>query len=221
MLLLTPEINGNILTGKVTVVIPCRTFPTNGEHRFFNTVYTAPVRSWHVWGSDLFFPASSIDLFAFGITSQYGVVGPLSHSVNHHPKLPPSQFYFHQDESCRPSHLSNSRLSSDDHSNLYVSPNPTISVSVKASYYSPPKGLWRRLLGADQASEEFPELAIKTLNVQERSTIDLSGFTENEVTRLIELIDSKVRIAKFERVIGETSAYWSCRFFDIRVSRNV
>ena len=49
------------------------------------------------------------------------------------------------------------------------------------------------LLQADQASNEFPRLAMEILDAQRQSTLDASQFTKDEATQLIELIDTRVR----------------------------
>ena len=47
-------------------------------------------------------------------------------------------------------------------------------------------------MGEDQvSSEEFPRLAIKILDVQRQTALDVFQFTADGVTRLIELIDRK------------------------------
>ena len=52
---------------------------------------------------------------------------------------------------------------------------------------------WRTLVGADQTSEEFPRLAMKILDAQRQTTLDVLQFAEDDVTQLIEIIDRKVR----------------------------
>jgi len=49
------------------------------------------------------------------------------------------------------------------------------------------------LLGTDGASSGFPRLAMEILEAQRRSTLDISQFTKDEVTQLVELIDTRVR----------------------------
>jgi len=51
---------------------------------------------------------------------------------------------------------------------------------------------WRMLLQADQASDEFPRLAMEILDAQRQNTLDVSQFAKDEATQLIELIDTRV-----------------------------
>ena len=60
-----------------------------------------------------------------------------------------------------------------------------------------PDDLWRTLLEADRASNELPHLAIEVLAAQRQSNLDVSQFTKEEVTQLIELIGSRVRDQKY------------------------
>lgn len=54
--------------------------------------------------------------------------------------------------------------------------------------------LWRTLLEVDRASNELPRLAMEVLIAQRQSDLDVSRFTKDEVTRLIELIEARVRV---------------------------
>jgi hypothetical protein len=45
----------------------------------------------------------------------------------------------------------------------------------------------------DQASEEFPRLAIEILDAQRQTKLDVHQFAEDDVPQLIDLIDRKVR----------------------------
>lgn len=52
---------------------------------------------------------------------------------------------------------------------------------------------WQKLAETDPASEEFPRLAIRILDSQRQTPLDVFQFTDRNVTQLIELIDGKVR----------------------------
>jgi hypothetical protein len=55
------------------------------------------------------------------------------------------------------------------------------------------------LLEADRASNEFPRLAAEILTAQRQSHLDVSQFTKDEVTQLIELIEAGVRDPQYRR----------------------
>ena len=49
------------------------------------------------------------------------------------------------------------------------------------------------LLEEDQTSSRFPHLAMEILNAGRQSKLDVSHFTDDEATQLIELIEERVR----------------------------
>ena len=49
------------------------------------------------------------------------------------------------------------------------------------------------LLEAGRASNELPHLAIEVLAAQRQSNLDVTQFSKDEVTQLIELIEGGVR----------------------------
>lgn len=70
------------------------------------------------------------------------------------------------------------------------------------------------LLEADQASDEFPRLAMEILAAQRQSDLDVSQFTKDEVTQLIELIEAKVRDPRPRTSLIRSLMF--CRSFDTR-----
>ena len=79
-----------------------------------------------------------------------------------------------------------------------------------------PEDSWRTLAETDQASEEFPRLAIKILDAQRRITLDVLQFTGDDVTRIIELIDRKVRDPSHPTRLRSSTF---CRSYNMRIFR--
>ena len=74
---------------------------------------------------------------------------------------------------------------------------------------------WRTLLQVDQGSDEFPRLAMEILDTQRPSTLDVSQFTKDEATQLIELIDTRVRDPRHLTCLIRGSTI--CRSFGMRI----
>jgi len=79
--------------------------------------------------------------------------------------------------------------------------------------------LWRSLLEADRASSELPHLAIEVLAAQRQSNLDVSQFTKEEVTQLIELIGTRVRDPQHPTNLVEDSTF--CSSFDARIFQTI
>jgi len=80
-----------------------------------------------------------------------------------------------------------------------------------------PDDSWRRLLEVDRASNELPHLAMEVLAVQRQSNLDVSQFTKDEVTQLIELIEARVRDPQHRMHLVRGSTF--CSSFDARIFR--
>ena len=80
-------------------------------------------------------------------------------------------------------------------------------------------GLWRTLLEADRASNELPHLAIDVLAAQRQSNLDVSQFTKEEVTQLIELIGARVRDPQNPTYLAGNSTFYSS--FDARIFQTI
>ena len=100
------------------------------------------------------------------------------------------------DEACLPLSCPSSFQETQPSLAEMVSPtctlNRTLSVLVLTNWPMSDNS-WRMLLQADQASDEFPRLAMEILDAQRQNTLDVSQFAKDEVTQLIELIDTRVR----------------------------
>ena len=76
---------------------------------------------------------------------------------------------------------------------------------------------WRMLLQTDRASDEFLRLVMEILDAQRQSPLDVSQFTEDEVSQLIELIDTRVRDPDHHTCLMAGSI--NCRSFNTKISR--
>jgi len=79
--------------------------------------------------------------------------------------------------------------------------------------------LWRTLLEADQASNELPRLAIEVLAAQRQNNLDVSQFTKEEVTQLIELIGVRVRYSQHPTYLARDSTF--CSSFGARIFQTI